>query len=232
MATDSPKNITVLIVEDNALSLLLLQEQLTQLGALVVPARGGARVAALLEGVTPDLVITDINMPGVSGYDVLSLIKAIDRQIPVYAISASLCDGDFRERGAWEFTDYLLKPITLSQLAGLLDRVVEQQACGHPRHSLTSNFPQLEQRHLPVFKAQMDEDLNVLAELRVDKRLAPLRDWLHGVSGGLACSGASGLLDLCHEVQAEVQEATVWNSRIDELLAAFRAELLIAMRRA
>jgi CheY-like chemotaxis protein len=75
----------------------------------------------------PKVILLDINLPGMSGYEALKVLKQNVKtaQIPVIALSANAMKGD-REQGlAAGFTDYLTKPLDIVQLLEVLDRLLK-----------------------------------------------------------------------------------------------------------
>jgi class 3 adenylate cyclase len=102
----------ILVVDDNASNRDLLSRRLQRQGHAVLQAEDGATALALVEKEALDLVLLDLMMPGISGYDVLTLLKSDPRfqEIPVIMISAlTELDSIVRciEAGA---DDYLAKP--------------------------------------------------------------------------------------------------------------------------
>jgi adenylate cyclase len=102
----------ILVVDDNASNRDLLSRRLQRQGHTVLQAEDGAHALALVEKEALDLVLLDLMMPGISGYEVLALLKGDprSRDIPVIMISAlSELDPIVRciEAGA---DDYLAKP--------------------------------------------------------------------------------------------------------------------------
>jgi class 3 adenylate cyclase/CheY-like chemotaxis protein len=102
----------ILVVDDNASNRELLKRRLERQGHDVVIAEGGAQALAMTKEASVDLILLDLLMPDVSGFDVLSALKAdpARRDIPVIMISAlNEIDSIVRciETGA---DDYLAKP--------------------------------------------------------------------------------------------------------------------------
>ncbi|MGH9810662.1 MAG: response regulator, partial [Terriglobia bacterium] len=80
----------ILVVDDNASNRDLLSRRLQRQGHTVLQAENGATALALVEKEALDLVLLDLMMPGISGYDVLASLKSNPRfrEIPVVMISA------------------------------------------------------------------------------------------------------------------------------------------------
>src|SRR6266446_5738915 len=119
----------ILVVDDNASNRDLLSRRLQRQGHTVLQAEDGARALALVEKEALDLVLLDLMMPGISGYDVLALLKRDPRfrDIPVIVISAlSELDSIVRciEAGA---DDYLAKPFDPTLLRARVGSSLEKK---------------------------------------------------------------------------------------------------------
>jgi adenylate cyclase len=119
----------ILVADDNASNRDLLSRRLQRQGHTVVQAEDGARAVALVENEAFDLVLLDLMMPGINGYDVLALLKRDPRfwDIPVIMISAlSELDSVVRciEAGA---DDYLAKPIDPTLLRARIGSSLEKK---------------------------------------------------------------------------------------------------------
>src|SRR3546814_13557896 len=95
----------VLVVEDNELNLKLFCDLLKAHGYETVPTRDGREVLELVRAERPDLIVMDIQLPHVSGLDVIRSLKSEDelKTIPVLEVTAFAGKGDddrIRDEGA------------------------------------------------------------------------------------------------------------------------------------
>lgn len=108
----------ILVVEDNPLNLKLVRDVLTAFGYEVVEARSGEEGVALAGSCDPHLVLMDLQLPGIDGYEALRLLRQDPRlgDVPVVAVTAFAMRED-RERTALAgFDGYLGKPISVRAL--------------------------------------------------------------------------------------------------------------------
>ena len=121
------RKVRCLLVDDDPLQLALTEELLKQSEIEVVGCTNPHQACDLLRASAFNLVITDIQMPTLSGYDLLKQIRAsgIERadQIPVVALSASVANEHehYLETG---FTGFLNKPFTAHQLISLINKLL------------------------------------------------------------------------------------------------------------
>jgi PAS domain S-box-containing protein len=116
---------TVLYVEDNPANLKLVRQALVRHPQVtLLEAYSGSLGLDLAQVHLPDVILLDINMPGMNGLEVLVRLKAdpATRDIPVLALSAAAMEKDVqRGRGAG-FEEYLTKPIDINSLLETLGR--------------------------------------------------------------------------------------------------------------
>lgn len=113
---------TVLIVEDNALNLKYLNDLLQARGYDTVTARRGEEGLALAGRRRPDLLLLDLKLPGLSGFELAARFKAdpVLAGVPIVAVTAlALKEDEARARGAG-CAAYLRKPVSAE---GLLETV-------------------------------------------------------------------------------------------------------------
>ena len=117
----------VLYIEDNPMNMRLMQQLLSRRKSLemcqAISAEMGIEMA---QAKPPALIMMDINLAGMNGYQALAVLKADTRtaHIPVIAISANAMVGD-RERGLQAgFVDYLTKPLDVARLNLVIDQLL------------------------------------------------------------------------------------------------------------
>ncbi|HET6846056.1 MAG TPA: response regulator [Anaerolineales bacterium] len=115
---------TVLIVEDIDLNIDLLTQLLEEEYSLLV-AKDGAAGVALAEEKKPDLVIMDIALPIMDGYEATRRIRARFPSMPVIGLSSHAMSGDAEKARAAGCNDYLTKPIDEDLLLSTLRRYLE-----------------------------------------------------------------------------------------------------------
>lgn len=101
---------TILIVEDIELNIDLLVQILEDDYNLLV-AKDGAQGVALTQQHKPDLVLMDISLPIMDGYEATRIIRKTFALLPIVGLSAHAMQGDVEKAMSAGCTDYLTKPI-------------------------------------------------------------------------------------------------------------------------
>lgn len=124
------KNKSILIVDDVEMNIFALSSYLETLEVNVLVSKNGQEVMTLLQrGTRPDVILLDMMMPVMDGYETLKAIKENDafKNIPVIAVTARAMKGDKEkclDAGAW---DYLSKPINLKLLNEKLTKLLDNE---------------------------------------------------------------------------------------------------------
>jgi two-component system cell cycle response regulator DivK len=115
---------TILIVEDVELNIDLLVQILEDQYRLLV-ARDGSQGVALAEQEKPALVLMDISLPVMDGYEAARIIRRTSPSLPIIGLSAHAMQGDVEKAKEAGCTDYLTKPVDEVLLLSKLKEYLE-----------------------------------------------------------------------------------------------------------
>lgn len=109
----------ILIVEDNPMNLKLVRDILQHSGYEVIEAITGEDGVRLADEIIPDLILMDLQLPGIDGYEALRQIRASGRgrDIPALAVTAFAMQDDRDQAYEYGFDGYIEKPINVRGLA-------------------------------------------------------------------------------------------------------------------
>jgi PAS domain S-box-containing protein len=119
---------TLLYVEDNPANLMLIEQLIARRQDLrLLTARDGNLGIQLARAKQPDVILMDINLPGISGIDALSILRGdpATAHIPVVALSANAMPRDIEKGLQAGFFRYLTKPIKVNEFMHTLDGALE-----------------------------------------------------------------------------------------------------------
>jgi DNA-binding NtrC family response regulator len=115
----------VLVVEDRP-SVLTLLATILEEGYQVTTASDGARALSLIGAVPVDVVLSDIRMPGASGFEVLQAVRQVSPRTAVVLMTAYANVPDAVEAMRLGATDYVAKPLDADEIALVVARAVER----------------------------------------------------------------------------------------------------------
>ena len=125
VATHQPRDKSVLVVDDDSNIRSLLQQELTEAGYVVRLAEDGRKALALIREETPGLVILDVMMPEMNGFDVAAVLKNDPATMDIPIIILSIVED--KERGFRLGVDrYLTKPIDTASLFHEIGALLDQ----------------------------------------------------------------------------------------------------------
>ena len=124
----------ILVVDDNEMHRDLLSNRLESEGHRVVVCADGAEGVRLARDEKPDLILMDMNLPVLDGWEATRAIKsnAETVSIPVIAITARAMADDRAEAIEAGCDDYQTKPVDLPRLLSVIERFLAGEG-GHPR---------------------------------------------------------------------------------------------------
>ncbi len=106
----------ILVVEDNPKNLKLVRDVLTYAGFEVIEATSGEDGVRLAHEMVPDLILMDLQLPGIDGAEALRQIRMSEKQVPVVAVTAFAMNNDRTRAFEARFDGYVEKPISVRAL--------------------------------------------------------------------------------------------------------------------
>jgi CheY-like chemotaxis protein len=117
----------VLVIDDDEEHRALIKAMLVGVGHRVEEASDGVEGLKAFKGQPPHLVLTDINMPGLDGHEVISALKVAHPEIPIIAISGGSAiakDELLLQAAQLGATEVIMKPFEFEQLVGAVNRAL------------------------------------------------------------------------------------------------------------
>ena len=116
----------ILIIEDTENNRVLLTRRLKPRGYDIITAEDAEKGLALVQAERPDLVLMDVGLPGMNGWEATRQLKSngATQHVPVIALTAHAMDGDREKAIAAGCDDYEIKPIDFNRLFKKIERLL------------------------------------------------------------------------------------------------------------
>ena len=116
----------ILLVEDNEMNRDMLSRRLERRGYEVVIAVDGQQGVDLAQSASPDLILMDMSLPVIDGWEATRQLKAMERmkEVPIIALTAHAMSGDREKALEAGCDDYDTKPIELPRLLGKIETLL------------------------------------------------------------------------------------------------------------
>jgi DNA-binding NtrC family response regulator len=149
---------TILIIDDDTSLRRVLEYNLQEEGYVVLTAADGAAGLALFAAARPALVVTDLKMPGMSGFQVLAEVKAQDPDTPVIVITAFGAVETAVEAMKSGAYDYITKPFNRDELKLLVRKALELRGLSQENRRLREKLAeQSDFRHIVGISRGMEQ---------------------------------------------------------------------------
>ena len=127
-AAGDDRQAVILLAEDLETATLITQDYLEARGYRVVPAQNGAQAVTLAREHHPDLILMDLHMPIMDGFEAARKIRntADLEQTPIVALTALAMPGDRERCLAAGMNDYLSKPVELHEIVKVIRRWLDK----------------------------------------------------------------------------------------------------------
>ena len=191
----------ILVAEDNPINQAIIKEQLEALGCSVTLAANGEQALQLWQPQAFDLVLTDVNMPLMNGYELARTLRAHDPQLPIIGVTANA----MREEGvrclAVGMNAWIVKPLSLQTLRAQLVKLCKVKAPVEPPPEPFDDHVQLSDKMRPLFISSVQQDLQRLGAALAQRDARALAQLLHSASGALGAVQALPLAQACIELE-------------------------------
>ncbi|NCC23692.1 MAG: diguanylate cyclase [Deltaproteobacteria bacterium] len=158
---------TILVADDEPLARESVAEYLEDQGHVVVQAADGLEALGILDRMNPDLVLLDLIMPGMDGFQVLDRLSDRLEKLPVIVISGTgLVQHAVQalKKGAW---DFITKPFTeLEVLDHAVDRALERARLLRENKAYNEHLEELVQQRTEELRSEIERRTEVEAKLR------------------------------------------------------------------
>ncbi|AZF03591.1 sensor histidine kinase/response regulator [Pseudomonas sp. R5-89-07] len=188
-----PLGLRVLLAEDHPVNQALLSEQLERLGCSVITVSNGESAFHMLEVGEFDVLLTDVNMPVMDGYELTKLVRSSDSSIPIVAVTANVLQGEGDRCISAGMNAWLTKPVSLAALRSCLKAVTEGKVVRLGEATSRSGIPLAEDdaSGLPMqmrklFVDSMKKDLDAVYAAKASDDVSELIFLLHRIRGALA----------------------------------------------
>ena len=119
---------TILYIEDNLANRMLVRRVLEIEGYTILEAEDGPSGLEIVRQSKPDLILLDINLPQMDGYELLTHLRKVPQleEVPIIALTANVMKGDRERCLETGMDEYISKPIRADQLFEILRRVLRK----------------------------------------------------------------------------------------------------------
>ncbi len=122
---DNLNGIRILLVEDNKLNMEIAEFMLKEKGAILDKAYDGLEAIEKYEKGKYDLILMDIMMPNMDGYEATKKIREKDKDIPIIAMSANAFLDDIEKSKKMGMNDHVTKPLDINKLVKKINELIE-----------------------------------------------------------------------------------------------------------
>lgn len=233
-------DLRVLVAEDNPVNQVTLRGQLESLGCEVTVADDGEEALALWDISPHDLVLTDVNMPYLNGYELAERLRAEGVACPIVGVTANaMLDEENRCLNAG-MNAWLVKPIPLRTLVRTLEKFAPKKRLrpapaqagtpvGDTPQPAALSEPNVLQTHRQVFVQCMNDDISMLARGLDERRPDLAAQALHRMRGALLLARMQELAARTQSLEDQLPNGTR-EPGLQAALSVLLADLLADLR--
>lgn len=219
-------NRKVLLVEDNRINLEMTEEILKLIGFEVLTAENGKAAVELVGKNTFDVILMDIRMPEMDGYEATKRIRKMEsgKDVPIVALTADAVDGVSEKAKRAGMNAYLTKPLYPEKLSELIKKLLMDKrdsfcVSGNDisEHTTKEGYGMFDKgisrlggnrpkyaRLLNQFLEDHRNDGDIILSLYGERRFDDLKNVIHKLKGVSGSMGVEGLYTLCNELEQSI----------------------------
>ena len=199
----------ILVAEDNPVNQAIIKEQLEALGCSVSLAANGEQAMQLWQPQVFDLVLTDVNMPLMNGYELARTLREHDPLLPIIGVTANA----MREEGvrclAVGMNAWIVKPLSLQTLRDQLIKLCQVKPPAEPAAQVFDDSVQLSDKMRPLFISSVQQDVQRIGVALVQRDARGLGQLLHSIAGALGAVQALSLAQACIELESALDRGSL-----------------------
>lgn len=161
----SISNINILLVEDNKVNQLVAEKFLNKWGVEVTIAENGQEAVDLVKVASFSLILMDLQMPIMDGYEATQVIRGMGIDIPILALTASVRIGQKKRALKVGMNDFLVKPLTPSDLYSKLAKYIAEGDIGEKPQEVKMAYENTHDLPFQALKDMLQEDDDFKAEV-------------------------------------------------------------------
>lgn len=184
----------LLIVDDNAVNRMAVRHMMTKWGYEVFEASSGEEAIELSRDMILDMVLMDIHMPGMDGYETTRAIRAekgINQNVPIVAISANALEQDREKSFAAGMNGHIGKPFKIEDLLSLQEKYMTASMKAKPKGYVFDEAS---------FVDQFDDDLDLASDVLAVYH-SDFSRFIEKMTSAYERADCKGIKDLAHELK-------------------------------
>ena len=174
-----PLNLQVLVAEDNVINAAIIKEQLEALGCAVVLAANGEQALTQWLPGRFDLVLTDVNMPVMNGYQLAEALRRQDAALPIIGVTANALREEGEHCAAVGMNAWMVKPLNLTTLRAQLEKHCKVQM------PAVVEMPPLSPKMRELFVTTLRQDVQATLAALDTQDANAVAQHLHSMAGAL-----------------------------------------------
>ena len=198
----------VLVAEDNPVNRTLLVRQLEELGCEVTLCVDGVETLARWNSDEFDVLITDMNMPLMNGYELVRTLRARHTKAPIIGLTADALQTQRDAGFAAGLNAWVVKPVDLRTLHDALStacaRIISAKFAGPPPPNRPKEFYDSQLR--AAFNTTMREDMAAMRAALAARDAAAIVSTLHRIRGSLVVMNAEEIARFCGVLEQKIAE--------------------------